>query len=74
MIDPKDLQFPCRCEVFNGQRWVDAVCMGLLQEGNAMNPIKNLVVFWLIINNDGIPEKKYKLDHVRFTILSNTTT
>lgn len=74
MINPKDIEFPCRCEIFTGQIWEDAICLGLSQEGSATNIGKNLVLVWTVINQDGIPKKIYKFDNVRFSILSNQAT
>lgn len=74
MIDPRDIQFPCACEIFDGQKWEDAVCLGVMQEGSAMNSLKNFVMVWLVITKEGLPKKIYKIEHVRFSIFSNKVT
>lgn len=69
-----NIEFPCPCEIFTGQIWEDAICLGLAQEGSATNIGRNLVLVWTVINKDGIPKKIYKYENVRFSILFNQTT
>ena len=75
MITNSEISFPCKVSFFKEKNefWKDAICLGAFQEGTTMSPMRNLVVFWLVVDEQGYPHKIYDLAHVRFTLSSNAT-
>lgn len=68
-----EIQFPCNVSFFRKENefWKDGICMGAFQEGTTMSPMRNLVVFWLVVDRKGHPHKIYDLANVRFTLSSD---
>lgn len=73
-----EISFPCPCFFYHAKDdrkfWQEGICMGVFQEGTAMNSIKNLNILWLVIDKNGEPHKIYKIKDVKFDFPANATT
>ena len=76
MNQEPEISFPCMCSFYisDDQRkfWQNGTCLGLFQEGTTVSMLKNLVVFWLVIDKKGVPHKIYTVKNVKFDFLADT--
>lgn len=67
-MDYSKIEFPCEAEYTKGEGiWSPCLVLGIFQEGSTVVQSRNLVMLWLIVNEEGEVSKIYKITDVRFS-------